>query len=95
MTTADAPVNVSGISTDAVPNVAAAVDVTTVGNGSPNLFDSLVQRAHEWATPGPVIDDASILESIPLPTASELLLMTTDIQGTPSIVGKVRVSLFL
>lgn len=90
MTTADAPVNVSGISIDAVPDVSAAVDVTAVGNGSPNLFDSLVQRTHEWATPGPVIDDASILESIPLPTPSELLLMTTDMQGTPSIVGKVR-----
>ena len=89
MTTADSPVNVSGISIDAVPNVAAAVTVTTVGNGSPNLFDPLVQRAHDWSNPGPSVDDASVLESLPLPTASELLLMTTDIQGTPSIVGKV------
>ena len=90
MTTADAPVNVSGIDVDTVPDVVAATTVSTVGNGTPNLFDPLVQRAHEWATPGPSIDDSSILESIPLPTASGLLLLATDLQGTPSIVGKVN-----
>ena len=93
MTTADAPVNVSGIDIDAVPDVTAATTVTTVGNGSPNLFDPLVQRAKEWASPGPTVDDSSILDSVPLPTASGLLLMATDIQGTPSIVGKVRQAL--
>ena len=90
MTTADSPVNVSGINIDSVPDIAAVVDVETVGNGSPNLFDPLVQRAREWADPGPAVDDSSVLESVPLPTASGLLLLAADLQGTPSIVGKVR-----
>ena len=90
MTTADAPVNVTGIDVDAVPDVAAAVNVEAVGNGSPNLFDPLVQRSREWSTSGPPVDDASVLSSIPLPTASGLLLLATDLQGTPSIVGKVN-----
>ena len=93
MTSNDAPVNVTGIDVDAVPDVAAAVDIGAVGNGSPKLFDPLVQRAHEWSTPGSAVDDASILESLPSPTASGLLLLTTDIQGTPSVVGKVIILL--
>ena len=87
MTTVDAPANVSGIEAVAVPDIAAAVDVKTVGNGSPNLFDALVQRVNDWTLPS-TVDDSELAENES--ATSGVLLLSTDLHGTPSVVGTVR-----
>ena len=92
MTAADAPVNVNGIETTTVPDVVAAVDVNAVGNGSPNLFDALVQRVNDWTLPS-TVDDSDLGESDPANASSGILLLSTDLHGTPSVVGTVRVIL--
>ena len=88
MTTSDAPVNVTGISAAAVPDVNSATDISSVGNGYPNLFDALIQRVHDWTSPREMDD------SVLLPTENEspdngALLMAPDEHGAPSVVGLV------
>ena len=89
MTSIDAPANVTGIDVDTVPDVAAAVDILSVGNGAPNLFDALIQRVNDWTSPSVSVDDSDLITSAPATATSGILLMSTDLQGTPCVVGQV------
>ena len=90
MTSDDAPVNVTGISPSAVPDVKSAVDINSVGNGYPNLFDALIQRVNDWTDPSELDDSALV------PTENEtkdngVLLLAPDEHGAPSVVGLVTI----
>ena len=90
MTSDDSPVNVTGISPSAVPDVQSAVDINSVGNGYPNLFDALIQRVNDWTDPSELDDSALV------PTENEtkdngVLLLAPDEHGAPSVVGLVTI----
>ena len=60
MTSDDAPVNVTGINPSSIPDLEAAVDINSVGNGYPNLFDALIQRVNDWTDPSELDDSALV-----------------------------------
>ena len=89
MTENDSPANITGISTDRLPNLEAAMDLSVVGNGRPNLFDSLIQRVHDWTRPSSPVDDSDLLPPLDARFQPEVLLMAPDEHGAPSVVGSV------
>lgn len=90
MTANDAPVNVTGISPSSVPDLESAVDINSVGNGYPNLFDALIQRVHDWTDPSE-LDDSALVPAENETTDNGALLMAPDEHGAPSVVGLVRI----
>lgn len=92
MTDNNAPVNVTGISEAAVPDVSSATDISSVGNGYPNLFDALVQRVNDWTSPDE-LDDTLLLPAEAETADNGVLLMAPDEHGAPSVVGMVIFSI--
>lgn len=89
LTDNNSPVNVTGIAEAAVPDVGSATDISSVGNGYPNLFDALVQRVNDWTSPDE-LDDTLLLPAETESTDNGVLLMSPDEHGAPSVVGMVR-----
>ena len=89
MTTDNAPINVTGISPSTVPDLESAMDLNSVGNGYPNLFDALIQRVHDWTDPSE-LDDSALVPSETETTDNGVLLMGPDEKGAPSVHGLVR-----
>ena len=89
MTEDDAPANVTGISADSVPDLEGSLALSSVGNGRPNLFDSLIQRVNDWTRPSTPVDDSDLLPPLDTPFTPEVLLMAPDEHGVPTIVGTV------
>ena len=84
----NAPANGTGISESAIPDVLSATDISSVGNGYPNLFDALVQRVNDWTSPDE-LDDTLLLPAEAESPDNGVLLMSPDEHGAPSVVGLV------
>ena len=91
LTEDNSPSNVTGVTVNEVVNEHDLVNVNNIANGTPNVYNPLVQRARNWNASQQAVDDSSMLS--PEPSASPVLLMAADVLGSPSIVGTV--SLFL
>ena len=92
MTENDAPVNVTGIDAAAVPDLTSATNISSVGNGYPNLFDALIQRVNDWTSPSE-LDDSDLLPAENESPDNGALLMAPDEHGAPSVVGLVCIIL--
>ena len=67
------------------------VNVNNIATGTPNVYNSLVQRARNWLSPSRTVDDSALLSTVS--TTSPILLMASDTLGSPSVVGTVSIFL--
>ena len=79
------------MSVDSVVNAIDLVNVNNIATGTPNVYNPLVQRARNWNAPTQAVDDSTLLVSEPV--TAPVLLMATDVLGSPAVVGSVS-SLF-
>ena len=87
MTTTTAPTNVRGIAPPSSPLLESST--LRIGDGSPNIFNSLVHRAR-----GLLNNSGPVSDRLPPPrtaSAPATLLMATDELGAPIIVGSVSI----
>ena len=63
------------------------LNVNNIANGTPNVYNSLVQRVRNWLSPSQSVDGSTLLPSNS--PSSPVLLMAADVLGSPSIVGTV------
>ena len=91
LTEQNAPSNVTGVSAASVVNELDLVNINNIATGTPNVYNTLVQRVRNWMTPPQAVDDSTLLSATS--TESPILLMASDVMGSPSVVGSV--SLFL
>ena len=87
LTEGQVPVNVTGVSAEVSVNEHDLVNINNVANGTPNVYNPLVQRARNWLSPTQTVDDSALL--VPESSASPVLLMAMDALGSPSVVGSV------
>ena len=87
LTDSNSPANVTGVSVNSAVSEHDLVDVNNVATGTPNVYNPLVQRARNWIAPTQPVDDSTMLTTEP--TESPVLLMASDVLGSPSVVGSV------
>ena len=89
MTEGHVPANVTGVAAENSVNEHDLVNVNNIANGTPNVYNSLVQRVRNWLSPSQSVDDSTLLSANA--PSSPVLLMATDVLGSPSIVGTVSI----
>lgn len=82
------PKNVSINSIDGSPSLSTSIDINEVGNGTPNLFDPLLERTKNLVSEGPEIDDTLVYREAGSLDKS-VLLMGLDKYGSPEVLGQV------
>lgn len=87
LTTSNSPSNVNGIAPPSAPILESSL--LRVGDGAPNIFNSLVHRARNLLNDsGPVSDRLPPPRSASAPAS---LLMATDELGSPTVIGSVSI----
>ena len=88
------PQNVSGVTPDSLPSLEGSFAVESVGNGRPNIFDGLMNRAAYWSAPEEMVDERShLLPDSDTASAPAVLLMAVDGHGTPMVIGSVNIKI--
>lgn len=57
------PANVTGVSVENSINEHDLVNVNNIANGTPNVYNSLVQRVRNWLSSSKSVDDSTLLSS--------------------------------